>query len=89
MANDPIADIVAEMSGKQTERQLREQQKARLTAQQEAQAEEDEYSRRSAQVMLDEQAARDRKWKAEHLGGMSAAQYRNYIRQEFGFDPGV
>jgi hypothetical protein len=89
MANDTMADIIAEMSGKQTERQLREAKKAQKTAQQEAQAEEDEFSRRNAAIMLDERDARDRKWKAEHLGAMTPQQYRNYIRQEFGFDPGV
>jgi hypothetical protein len=87
MANDPISDIVAEMSGKVTERQLREAKKAQKTAQQEAQAEEDEFSRRNAAIMLDERDARDRKWKAEHLGAMTPQQYRNYIRQEYGYDP--
>ena len=89
MANDPLADIVAEMSGKQTERQLREAKKAQRTAQQEAQAEEDAFSRRNADIMLDARDARDRKWKAEHLGAMTPQQYRNYIRQEYGYDPGV
>ena len=35
MASDTIADIVAEMSGKQTERQLREAKKAKSDAQEE------------------------------------------------------
>ena len=89
MADDPISDIVAEMSGKTSERYDRERAKAQKTAQQEAQAEEDEFSRRNADIMLDARDARDRKWKAEHLGAMTPQQYRNYIRQEFGFDPGV
>jgi hypothetical protein len=32
MANDTMADIIAEMSGKQTERQLREAKEAQKTA---------------------------------------------------------
>jgi hypothetical protein len=89
MANDKMADIAAEMSGKTSERYDRERAKAAKAAQQEAQAEEDEFSRRNAAILLDERDARDRKWKAEHLGAMTPQQYRNYIRQEFGFDPGV
>ena len=87
MADKTIATIVEEMSRGTSNRMEREAKKAQLTAQQEAQAEEDAYSRRNADIMLDARDARDRKFKAEHLGAMSLQQYINFCKQEWGFDP--
>jgi hypothetical protein len=89
MADRTIADIVKQMADSSGPVNERERKKAQASAQQEAQAEEDEFSRRNADIMLDARDARDRKWKAEHLGAMTPQQYRNWVRTEFGFDPGV
>ena len=89
MASDNLSDIIAEMSGKQTERQLREARKARRDAQEERIADDAEIAKRSAIAVLDERDARDRRWCASHLGSLTPQQYRDYCRQEYGFDPGV
>jgi hypothetical protein len=89
MADESMADIIAEMSGKQTERMLREQKKAQRDARQEQIDADAEIAKRSAIAVLDEKDARDRRWYATHLGRLSSQQYRDYCQQEYGFDPGV
>jgi hypothetical protein len=89
MANDTIANVISEMSGIATERQLREQNKAKRDAQRAREEEEAAAARRNANAMLDVQNERDRAWYATHLGHLSAKQYRDFCQQEYGFDPGV
>jgi hypothetical protein len=86
---DDLSTIIAEMSGKVTERQLREQKKAKRDAQQEQIDADAEIAKRSAIAVLDEKDARDRRWYPTHLGRLSSQQCRDYCQQEYGFDPGV
>lgn len=87
MANDPISDIVAEMSGKVTERQLREAKKAQKTAQQERVAEQVEVARQAAIATLNEKDRREADWCFRNLGSLSDHELRKLIRQEHGFEP--
>jgi hypothetical protein len=89
MADESMADIIAEMSGKQTERMIREQKKAQRDAQQEKIDAEAEVAKRGAVAILDERDRRDQQWFDTHLGSLTPAQYRQYCRERFGFDPGV
>jgi hypothetical protein len=84
---DGLDQIIAEMSGKVTERQLREAEKAKRTAQQEAQAEEDAYNRRSAIAMLEEKEKRDLTFYYDNLGSLSDGELRRLIRKQHGFEP--
>jgi hypothetical protein len=87
MADESMADIIAEMSGKQTERMLREQKKAQRDAREEQIAADAEIAKRSAIAVLDERDRRDNAWLDSHLGSLTPAQYRTYCRERFGFDP--
>jgi hypothetical protein len=89
MANDTLADVVAEMSGKQTERMIREQKKAQRDAQQERVDAEAEVAKRGAVAILDERDRRDAAWFDTHLGSLTPAQFRQYCRERYGYDPGV
>jgi hypothetical protein len=88
MADESMANIIAEMSGKQTERQLREQKKAQRDARQEQIDADAEIAKKSAIAVLDERDRRDREWINSHMGRLTAQEFRNLCR-EWGFDPGV
>jgi hypothetical protein len=84
-----MADIIAEMSGKTSARFERERQQAQKTAREERIDDDAEIAKRSAIAVLDERDRRDLKWFDTHLGSLTPAQYRQYCRERFGFDPGV
>jgi hypothetical protein len=87
MVDDTIANVIAEMSGKQTERQLREAKKAARDAQQEQIAAEAEADKRAANVMLDVQEERNRKFRYSNLGTLSDGELRRLVRNDHGFEP--
>jgi hypothetical protein len=87
MANDNMADIVAEMSGKTSERYDRERAKAQKAAQQEQIAAEAEADKRSANAMLDVQEQRNKAYRYSNLGNLSDHELRRLIRSDHGFEP--
>lgn len=89
MTDKTLADIVAEMQASTTARSDRDWQKAQKAAQQSRIDEDVEAARRVAIATLDERDRRDREWYARNLGSLTPQQYRNFCRQEYGFDPQV
>jgi hypothetical protein len=87
--SDDLSTIIAEMGGKQTERQLREAKKAKRDARQEQIDADAEIAKRSAIEVLNERDRRDEAWLQTHLGSLTPHQYRTYIRERYGYDPGV
>ena len=90
MAKDESMDrIIAEISGKSSERFERDRQQAQKAARNERVSEQVEAARRVAVATLEERDRLDQKWLDGHLGSLSPAQYRQYCRERYGFDPGV
>jgi hypothetical protein len=89
MADDNIAEIIQEMSGKTSEKYERERQKAHKAAEKERVDEEVEAARRVAVATLDERDKRWREYNDANLGKMNSHQYREFVIVTYGFDPGV
>jgi hypothetical protein len=84
-----IARVVAEMSATATARTDRDWKAAEKAAQRERIDEEAEVAKRSAIEVLNERDRRDEAWLRTHLGSLTPHQYRTYIRERYGYDPGV
>jgi hypothetical protein len=89
MADRNVADVVREMSADYAGITERDRRKAQKSAQQSRIDEEAEVAKRGAVAILDERDRRDAAWFDTHLGSLTPAQYRQYCRERFGFDPGV
>jgi hypothetical protein len=89
MADRTIADIVKNMAASTRAGHDRDRQQAQKAAQQERIDEEAEIAKRAAVEVLNERDRRDENWLKTHLGSLTPHQYRTYIRERYGYDPGV
>jgi hypothetical protein len=87
--NDNIDRIVREMSSASNARDVIERAKAETTARKERISEQAEAAQLVAKETLDERDRRDQQWCDTHMGNMTPHQYRTYVRERHGFDPGV
>jgi hypothetical protein len=84
-----IARLVAEMSASTHPQPQADWKKQEKAARDGRVTEQVEVAQRVAEATLNLKDKRDREWYAEHLGRLSAREYRLYCQQEYGFDPGV
>jgi hypothetical protein len=87
--DDKISSIIEEMRTGTSQRAERERQQADRSAKKEREAEERAAATRVAAAALDLQQSRDEAWLQTHLGSLNAGQFRQLIREWYGFDPGV
>jgi hypothetical protein len=89
MTDKTIADIVKDMSASTNARTDHDWKKQQKAARDQRIDDDAEIAKRSAIAVLDERDRRDNAWLDTHLGSLSPAQYRQYCRDRFNFDPGV